>query len=182
MFNQAGSFVEKVDIAAAGNNPPDIAMLSGASIYAYTGAARPLNGYVSSSSVIKQSDWIPGQWSRDVWEGQLYGIPIGADANALFYWNRDLFKSHGINPDALPATWDELLEFSKRFYKPSAGSKADLLGFIPTYGQSWNLVYYYLLGPEFPSAILAGLPGSKVSPRPKPCSTISPASRPSTSW
>jgi multiple sugar transport system substrate-binding protein len=148
-FNEAGSFVEKVDAAAASSNPPDVAMLSGASNYAYTGAARPLNGYVSSSSVIKESDWIPGQWARDVWEGQLYGIPIGADANALFFWNRDLFKSHGMNPDAPPATWDELLEFSKRFYKPTAGKKVDLLGFIPTYGQSWNLVYYYLLGPQF---------------------------------
>ena len=33
-FNEAGSFVEKVDAAAASSNPPDVAMLSGASNYA----------------------------------------------------------------------------------------------------------------------------------------------------
>ena len=113
-FTEAGAFEEKVDAAAAGHNPPDLVQLSGASNYAYTGAARPLGQYIGSSSVVKASEWIPGQWARNVWEGEVYGVPIGADANALFWWNRDVFKAHGLDPDTPPTTWEELLNMSER--------------------------------------------------------------------
>jgi multiple sugar transport system substrate-binding protein len=162
-----GSFQEKVAAAAASNNPPDIVQLSGADSYAYTGAARSLDKYLSSSSVIKPSDFIPGQWARNVWAGTVYGIPIGADANALFWWNRDLFKKYGLNPDAPPATWDELLSMSERISKSQSAKKVDTLGYIVTYGQSWNLVYYYLLGPKFLTTEQGGDAWAPGKPSPK---------------
>ena len=38
---------------------------------------------------------------------------------------------------------------SERISKSTSSGKAKTLGFIPTYNQSWNLVYYYLLGPQY---------------------------------
>lgn len=144
-FSEAGAFQEKVNAAAASKNPPDIVMLSGPKSYAFTGAAKPLNDYLSSSS-IKEKDYIPGQWARCTWDGQVYGIPIGADANALFWWNRDVFKKNHLNPDSPPETWDDLRSLSERLFKKK-GNKIESAGFLPTYGQAWPLVFYYLEGP-----------------------------------
>ena len=145
----SGGFAEKVSAAAASNNPPDLVQLSGASNYAFVDAARPLDSYFSSSS-IKQSAFIPGQLTRDKWDGHIYGVPIGADANALFFWNHDLFKKYGLNPDAPPTTWDELLTMSEQISKaPSNKPKVKTLGFIPSWGQFYLIVLYYQLGPEY---------------------------------
>lgn len=150
LFTSAGgSFQEKVAAAAASNNPPDLVMLSGPITYAYTGAARPLNQYIASSSVIKPADYIPGQWARCVWQDNVYGVPIGADANALFWWNRDVFKKYGLNPDDPPTTWDELLATSEKISKSQPSHKPQTLGFIVTYAQSWTMMWYYLTGPDY---------------------------------
>ncbi|HET7342280.1 MAG TPA: ABC transporter substrate-binding protein, partial [Methylomirabilota bacterium] len=39
--------------------------------------------------------------------GHLHGIPFGISTPVMFY-NADLFKAAGLNPDAPPQTWDEM--------------------------------------------------------------------------
>lgn len=46
-------------------------------------------------------------------DGNLYGFPRQAYANALSY-NRELFEAAGLDPDAPPTSWDEVREFAKQ--------------------------------------------------------------------
>ncbi len=161
-FTEAGAFQEKVNAAAASNTPPDIVMLSGPTNYAFTGAARPLDSYLSSSSAVKKADFIPGQWARCMWMNRCYGVPIGADANALFWWNRDIFKKNGLNPDQPPTTWAELATVNEKLLKRDSSGHVSSYGFIPNFGQAWPLVWYYLQGPTSVS---------RMTSRPRCCST-----------
>jgi multiple sugar transport system substrate-binding protein len=52
---------------------------------------------------------LSGPRSASSWEGQLYGIPKAANTIALYY-NADMFRAAGLDPDSPPATWSELKE------------------------------------------------------------------------
>jgi multiple sugar transport system substrate-binding protein len=43
------------------------------------------------------------------WEERVFALPFAADVSALIY-NRDMFRAAGLDPDAPPRTWDELVE------------------------------------------------------------------------
>lgn len=46
------------------------------------------------------------------WEGRLYGVPLYADVSALF-WNKDLFREAGLDPEQPPTTLDELHQMAE---------------------------------------------------------------------
>jgi multiple sugar transport system substrate-binding protein len=52
-------------------------------------------------------------WDSGRWNGGMYGLPWVQGARALFY-NRELFRRAGLDPDRPPQTWDELLEAARR--------------------------------------------------------------------
>ncbi|MGA0540416.1 ABC transporter substrate-binding protein [Neotabrizicola sp. VNH66] len=45
-------------------------------------------------------------------EGTQWGVPIAFSTKAL-YWNKDLFKEAGLDPEVPPKTWAEEIEFAK---------------------------------------------------------------------
>lgn len=55
----------------------------------------------------------PGAMKSVTWQGDIYGVPTNNETMALI-WNANLFEEAGLDPDTGPATWDELVEFSKQ--------------------------------------------------------------------
>ena len=49
------------------------------------------------------------------WEGKTYGIPTNNETMALI-WNADIFKRAGLDPDKPPATWDDVVAYSKQIH------------------------------------------------------------------
>jgi multiple sugar transport system substrate-binding protein len=47
------------------------------------------------------------------WKGKTYGVPTNNETMALI-WNADLFKQAGLDPESPPATWDDLVVYSKQ--------------------------------------------------------------------
>ena len=47
------------------------------------------------------------------WDGKTYGVPTNNETMALI-WNADLFKQAGLDPENPPATWDDLVAYSKQ--------------------------------------------------------------------
>ena len=47
------------------------------------------------------------------WDGKIYGIPTNNETMA-FIWNADIFKEAGLDPDKAPATWDDVVTYSKQ--------------------------------------------------------------------
>ncbi|MEO8530025.1 MAG: extracellular solute-binding protein [Deltaproteobacteria bacterium] len=45
-------------------------------------------------------------------EGTQWGVPIAFSTKA-FYWNKDLFKQAGLDPEKPPTTWAEEIEYAK---------------------------------------------------------------------
>ncbi len=59
------------------------------------------------------SEFWPGAMKSVPWGGKTYGIPTNNETMALI-WNADLFKQAGLEPEAPPATWDDLVVYSKQ--------------------------------------------------------------------
>ena len=70
------------------------------------------------------ADFWPGAIKSDMWDGKEYGIPTNNETMA-FIWNADIFKRAGLDPDKPPATWADVVKYSKQI--------KDKLG-IPGYG------------------------------------------------
>ncbi len=59
------------------------------------------------------AEFWPGALKSVTWKGKTYGVPTNNETMALI-WNAALFKEAGLNPEAPPATWDDLVAYSKQ--------------------------------------------------------------------
>lgn len=48
--------------------------------------------------------------------GKTWGIPFQRSTKVL-YWNKEMFREAGLDPDTAPATWDKQVEFARRLTK-----------------------------------------------------------------
>ncbi len=55
----------------------------------------------------------PGALKSVTWKGKKYGVPTNNETMALI-WNAALFKEAGLDPEKPPATWDDLVLYSKQ--------------------------------------------------------------------
>jgi multiple sugar transport system substrate-binding protein len=54
----------------------------------------------------------PGALKSVTWDGKTYGVPTNNETMALI-WNAGLFEEAGLDPESPPATWDDLVTYSK---------------------------------------------------------------------
>tara|TARA_R110002124_G_scaffold286271_4_gene466684 strand:+ start:8317 stop:9810 length:1494 start_codon:yes stop_codon:yes gene_type:complete len=57
----------------------------------------------------------PGAMKSVAYEGKYYGIPTNNETMA-FIWNADIFKRAGLDPEHPPATWDDVVAYSKQIH------------------------------------------------------------------
>ena len=88
--------------------------------------------------VIKKEDIFPGPLSSVTWDGKIYGIPRGANTIALYY-NADMFKAKGLDPDNPPKTWDELYAAAKKLNDPAKNIYG--LAFSESHGRRYIPVF-----------------------------------------
>jgi multiple sugar transport system substrate-binding protein len=55
----------------------------------------------------------PGHMKVSTYEGKIYGVPLYADVSVLF-WNKDLFKKAGLDPEKPPTSLAEISEYAKK--------------------------------------------------------------------
>ena len=60
-----------------------------------------------------EDEFWPGALKSVTWKGKRYGVPTNNETMALI-WNADLFRQAGLDPERAPATWDELVQYSKQ--------------------------------------------------------------------
>ncbi len=51
------------------------------------------------------------------YDGKTYGIPMMNGSLASLYYNKDMFKEVGLDPEKPPATYDEMMEYAKKLVK-----------------------------------------------------------------
>jgi multiple sugar transport system substrate-binding protein len=106
--------------AAATGEGPDVTYIDNpeVALFASRGLLLDLTPMIEQSKVIKKDDIFPGPLASVTWDGKIYGVPRGANTLALYY-NADMFKAKGLDPDKPPRTWDELYEAAKKLNDPS---------------------------------------------------------------
>jgi ABC-type glycerol-3-phosphate transport system substrate-binding protein len=60
----------------------------------------------------------------------VYGVPIDVSAMMIFY-NKDLFKQAGLDPEKPPRTWDEFIDAGKKL------RAANIQPFVSGFGERW---------------------------------------------
>ncbi|WP_181346948.1 sugar ABC transporter substrate-binding protein [Thalassobacillus sp. CUG 92003] len=103
---------QKILTALAANNGPDVfyAIPDQMPQYADEGMLLELDPYLEDMDM---DDFVDTSLVSTTWQDKTYGLPILQEAYTLFY-NKDIVKAIGEDPESLPTTWDEFEEWSKK--------------------------------------------------------------------
>ncbi|MFC7391410.1 extracellular solute-binding protein [Scopulibacillus cellulosilyticus] len=123
---------QKIAAAMNANKGPDIMNLYYGWLpqYEKKGYIQPIPEDFMSTKQIDQY-YIPMVKSSKI-HGKYYGLPTAVRSLALF-WNKDLFKKAGLDPNKPPKTWDELIRDAKKMTKRKSNGQYEQEGF------AWNV-------------------------------------------
>jgi ABC-type glycerol-3-phosphate transport system substrate-binding protein len=139
----------KLRAAVLGRHSPDL-IDSAVPGRSFINLLQPLDQYMSTIGV-KASDMVPEAWTYGQWIGHQYGIAHSWDPDTLLYYNKDIFKAVGLNPNKAPSTWAELTVDAAKIDKIDNSGKIQRLGFIPWAGWTNNVVEFArIYGAPFP--------------------------------
>ncbi|ALU90266.1 ABC transporter substrate-binding protein [Herbaspirillum rubrisubalbicans] len=136
----AGTYQEsivKALTAFKGGTPPTLAVLLSTDLFTLIdeNAIVPIDSLASSADDKK---WIAGFYKgfmeNSQTEGKTWGIPFQR-STIVMYYNKNLFKEAGLNPDKAPANWNEMVEAAKKLTKRDASGNVSQWGVkIPSTG------------------------------------------------
>ncbi len=107
---------EKIVMAFSSGSQPDLLEL-GSTWLAKFAAQGMLEDLTDLTSDLTDSLSL---WELATFKGRRYGIPWLIGSRVLFF-NRDLMRKVGLDPDRPPGTWTELLDCVERIHKPEEG-------------------------------------------------------------
>ena len=122
--------VTKVLTAAKGGDAPHIAVMLSTDMYTLIDEGV----VVAIDDLLKTSEdkaWLnsfyPGFMQNSQTGGKTWGIPFQR-STIVMYWNKDLFKEAGLDPNRPPQNWNELVDMGQKL------TKKDAAGNVSTYG------------------------------------------------
>lgn len=138
---------DKLFIAIASDAAPDLAQIDQfwSSELADAGAILPLEQFLDADPAFDQEDVWPLAWETATYNGAVWSVPFSLSHIALYY-NRSLFAEAGLDPDAPPATWEELEAMAAALTRDTDGD-----GVMDRWGLSFPLradqgvVYYWFV-------------------------------------
>lgn len=122
------SLYQKLASALATGQGPDIVAFATERIgtYAKPGAIVPLNDLYAKKGI--DAKVLPKALNDNMkFNGKYYGAPMNF-ATLLLYYNKDLFKQAGLDPEKPPKDWNELKDYALKLTKESNG-KVEQYGF-----------------------------------------------------
>lgn len=103
-------------------NAPDVIAIDNPyhAMFAARNAFLDLTDKIAASDVVRTENYFPGPLKSTMWDGKYFGVPKATNTIALYY-NKDMFKAAGLDPNSPPQTWDELYEVSRKLTDASKG-------------------------------------------------------------
>jgi len=136
----AGTYQEsivKALTAYKSGTPPTLAVLLSTDLFTLIdeNAIVPIDPLASSA---QDKAWMngfyPGFMANSQTGGKTWGVPFQRSTIVLF-WNKDLFKQAGLDPERAPETWDQMVEAAKKLTKTDANGNVTQWGVkIPSTG------------------------------------------------
>jgi len=173
---------QKLLTSIAGEVPPDLVRQDRFTIgdWASRETFVPLDRFLQSPEHnspkdpwhINPAEYYPATWAEAVYQGKVYAIPDSTD-DRLLYWNKDMFRRAGLDPERPPRTWEELEEYTAKLTKRNPDGTFAQIGFIPvitTFTNSWFYLYSWQNGGEF------------MSPDGRRCTLLNPESKEALQW
>ena len=114
-------FETNIKLAALGKKTPDMACFDALKVleFAYHKVLVPLDtleNFQAESISVKGKQYMRGAFDTNIvnikGKVHLYGLPFQTTCLALF-WNRNLYREAGLNPDSPPKTWDEFVQYAQ---------------------------------------------------------------------
>ena len=130
----------KLPTAVASGTPPDLVYLGTGSFIEYT----DLNALLPVDAVITDQmrrDYFPHVAENIKVGGKTYGAPALLTIVAPFY-NLELVERAGLNPNALPATWQQLEEWAAKLHRSGSDEAAVTHNWSPTTCSSHMLNWF----------------------------------------
>lgn len=162
---------QKLLVATAGGNPPDVAGTYTYLVPAYAekGALTDLGPYAQRAG-IKREDYVPHFYDLGVHRGKLWALP-STPASIALHWNKRLFREAGLDPEVPPKTIEELDAFAEKMTKwevtlpdgkteirngyqkdvPAAQKRLLQVGFLPSEPGWWSGFWGYFFGGQLVS-------------------------------
>jgi multiple sugar transport system substrate-binding protein len=120
----------KILASIESGNAPDLVMLGYVrSDWLQQGAVLPLDSYMKASH-LDLSKFTDAAWNQGYLNGHYYTMTAEQDAIVLFY-NKDLFKQAGLDPNKPPQTLSELLQDAKKLTIYNQDGSIKQLGLLP---------------------------------------------------
>lgn len=100
----------KLKTAFTANEEPDVSVMviNSTQAFADGGMIQKVDDLIDASDV---SDFWPGLMDNCKVNGDLYGVPYLRSTPVLYY-NKSLFEKAGLDPNTVPATWDDMVRAS----------------------------------------------------------------------
>jgi len=142
----------KLFTAIAAGNPPDVTWVDGPQVaeWAARGALEPLDEMIAAGGVNKDDFW-PLSWGECVYNNKVWALSYTADPAFGLFWNKDIFREAGLDPEKPPTTVEEMDQMNDKIAKVNNG-RIERLGFIPwtVYGASNSIFTWgWIFGGEF---------------------------------
>ncbi|GAP13990.1 ABC-type sugar transport system, periplasmic component [Longilinea arvoryzae] len=103
----------KIYSAIAGGTVPNVAQAGGAPLLGTSGAILPMTDFVSGENGFDLSQIHKAFIDYNTVNGVLWSMPFNNSVPVMYY-NKDLFKAAGLDPENPPQNFDELIAVAKR--------------------------------------------------------------------
>ena len=135
---------KKTLLSIIGGTPPDVISSIAAWVpeLSRKGGIVPLDEFCIKNK-ISEKIFIPAFWKMLYLDGHIWALPTTPTATAL-YWNKNLFKEAGLDPERPPKTLKELEEFSDKITKRDSAGKITRIGFLPSW-PPWAFSFYGII-------------------------------------
>jgi sn-glycerol 3-phosphate transport system substrate-binding protein len=135
----AGNYTDtmtKAMTAMKGGQPPQLSVLLSTDVFTLMdeNAIVPFDDLVGDKTWFKE--FYPAFMANGQIDGKTWSVPFQRSTIVL-YWNKDAFKEAGLDPEKAPASWDEMVEMSKKLVKKDGGNTTRWGIEIPSTGYAY---------------------------------------------
>jgi multiple sugar transport system substrate-binding protein len=114
-------FFQKLLPSIAAGKGPDLMAMDSVQLpqYASRGVLAPLDDWYDEPTN-EADNLVQSAVDGTRWDGKSYGVPMNF-TTLLLYWNKDMFKAAGLDPESPPKDWAEFQADAKKLTKDANG-------------------------------------------------------------
>lgn len=127
------TLLQKLLTTMSSGQGPDVIGVSFGNMprYAESGYILDLSPYMEAGTDLDPANWPPALVELLKYDDKFYAAPMNY-ATLLMYYNKDMFKAAGLDPEKPPTNWDEWIDALKKLSQPDKGQYGIAIGEFQT--------------------------------------------------